>query len=154
MFCAGAIRWDLWERCSSREQKVTRKLQEVVAGGSDLAHWCRGRITHCTETPVRIRITEDPNTPPASFRPPAKMKELQKYLFWIYLFPFYCQEMSCLHPRPTVYCWLSGVDLWCHVTWPRLHEGALVLADSEKANPRILTFNEMRKKFQILLLCV
>lgn len=76
-FCAGAIRRDLWKRCSGREQKITRKLQEVVAGGNDLAHGCRGRITHCTETPVRIRKTEDPNTPTASFRHPATMKELK-----------------------------------------------------------------------------
>lgn len=118
VFCAGAIRRDLWKRCSGREQKITRKLQEVVAGGSDLAHGCRGRITHCTETPVRIRKTEDPNTPTASFRHPATMKELQKYLFWIYLFPFYCQEIPCLHP--TSHCvllteWSASVML-CHMT--------------------------------------
>lgn len=50
---AGTLCRDLWERCGGRQQKVRGKLQEVVSGGNDLAHRCRGGVADRTETPVR-----------------------------------------------------------------------------------------------------
>ncbi len=106
--CAGTLRRDLWKRCSGREQKITRKLKDVVLGGNDLAHGCRGRDTHCTETAVRIRITEDPNTPTASFRPPANMKEHKYICFRFICFPFIAKKCHVYIPHPTV--WSASVS--------------------------------------------
>lgn len=68
-----------------------------------------------------------------------KWRNFKNTCFGFICFPFIAKKCHVYIPRPTVYCWLSGVHLWCHITWPRLHEGALVLADSERAKPRILT---------------
>lgn len=127
-FCAGTLCRDLWKRCSGRKQKIARKLQEMVVCRNDLAHGCRRRVTHCTKTPVKMRITEDPNTSMASFRPPANMKEL-KYFCFTFVSLFIAKKCHVYIPRPTVCCWLSGAHPWCPITWPRLHEDDSLLAD-------------------------